>query len=660
MTRRLELNAVDTKRLEKESARMESKLETLRGLVAKERESVSEGRSKWRHGGENKPLKRGYVSHVSTSRPPPRRLIKGNPSEEQIPTNAPPPTEGITSPTTTTTTTTTPTPPVVQKPKTKIPPPSSLSAAKTAQMAGSNPPVPNLSNFKPLSKTAEGGKTLRRPSGGHGVNINDMKLANIPSSSSVQSKTNQTVVGSNLSNALSMQARELREVEEFLSEMGLERYFKLFEEQGFDCMETVLCMTEKHLVDLGIPQGHRIKFFNRLNGKSGIDSPVKGDAHSISSKDDSTTGYSPKKGRVSFDSTANKPTRRLIVNEPTGGSLFDGQYDEKEAAASFQEALAAWRGAPTAASNDAPSRKDAASKKSFSWGEVGNEAFVLDPNVEKELSATSLKTGIEQFSMPSLDKNDTTAQRHCCYVCFKQFTGDGIIEMNQGKEKSLCSEPCREAFLREIEEKKKRQKEREEMQKKVLEPIRLREEQLIAASEPSIYSSRIDTSRLENTSNVITTAPKDGGKTITTAPKDGAVKKGAVSGSASSPQEISPLIRRLYATSPKKDSPRKNNSHSSSVKTHDCRAWVEESDEEETRSPPSKREERTSQSPKDSRTSTKDTIAQSPKDTSPLMSRLYATSPKDATEKPKTVNKPVVIESQISPLISRLYGLTPP
>jgi len=127
--------------------------------------------------------------------------------------------------------------------KTKNPPPSGgrLQGAPASQEAPKGAGgLPNRGEFVPLAKVVEDGANLRSGT---------VECAN------------------NLTAAMSAQTEQLQEVEQFLSEIGLERYFRIFEENGFDCMEAVLELTEERLANLGVAMGHRLKLLKRVQEK---------------------------------------------------------------------------------------------------------------------------------------------------------------------------------------------------------------------------------------------------------------------------------------------------------------------------------------------------------------------------------------------------------
>eukprot|EP00397_Hematodinium_sp_SG-2012_P034824 GEMP01037389.1.p1 GENE.GEMP01037389.1~~GEMP01037389.1.p1 ORF type:complete len:463 (+),score=127.94 GEMP01037389.1:109-1497(+) len=457
MARRVDIKAVDTKRLEQESARMEAKLEVLRDIVTKEREAVAEGKMKWRHGGDNKPIVRGYVSHVSTDRP---RKPKGKPSAVQLKVDSPAPNapSGTKRP----------------APPRKQPTPKDVTAcadandqpARTTYLKSSDARggvIPTMGHFVPLRKAVE--TTGEKP---------------------------KTALGSNLAVALSAQAAKLSEVEAFLSETGLERYFKLFEEHGFDCMESVGCVSEDHLRGMGIPMGHCVKIMKRIQEKNATDKPK----HTAGSTQ-STPVLEPlsppgaqgipglqRVSKVSFspDASEKKESAALAGTSGDGeatGSLMDGAFDEAESAASFKEAVAAWRDSSAQKKDSAPTIEVPKEKQAFSWDALGDSTMALHGAGQAETSSSGTVTS------PSARQVD---ERHCCYVCFKQFVQGGIHEHDPilKAEKMMCSEVCREAFLREIKEKQAKLEEREMLHQKLLGHMKLREDILGQNTEPPI------------------------------------------------------------------------------------------------------------------------------------------------------------------------------
>ena len=78
------------------------------------------------------------------------------------------------------------------------------------------------------------------------------------------------------------------------------------QEHGFDCMDVVKEMEESHMKELGMAAGHVLKLRKRLSEMR----PAK---------------------------------RREVARSGAPAGLLEGDFKEEESAASFQEALRAWR-----------------------------------------------------------------------------------------------------------------------------------------------------------------------------------------------------------------------------------------------------------------------------------------------------------------------------
>jgi hypothetical protein len=258
--------------------------------------------------------------------------------------------------------------------------------------------------------------------------------------------------------AVRRQSEEAAEVEAFLLGLKLDRYVGLFLEHGFDCMEVVLEMQESHMREIGMATGHILKLRKRLAEMN------PGAAARETSDGGRELGESRK--RVSFGAAEEAPSSPARAsgggNAGTGtggggGHLMDGRFDEDESAASFQEALKAWRqgsSAPAAAAAapataSASSPKKAAAPGSF-WSSIGG--------AEVDLVRASTPTG----PPPGGTATDTETQpdaapgddKLCCYQCYKQFFAMYAVERKnplpeaQGdRPVRLCSEACAEKWV---------------------------------------------------------------------------------------------------------------------------------------------------------------------------------------------------------------------
>merc|ERR1719240_1786879 len=150
----------------------------------------------------------------------------------------------------------------------------------------------------------------------------------IPASGAATSAAEKNV-SAKLGKRLAQQSDSQREVADFLEGLGLSRYISLFNDHGFDDMETVLEMEEEHMEKMGIAMGHKLKISKKIRELKPPAAPSQ-----------------PRSGpgrRVQLSAQAE--TVQEAPSGAAGGSLLDGEYDEAAEAASFAAAVAAWRGA---------------------------------------------------------------------------------------------------------------------------------------------------------------------------------------------------------------------------------------------------------------------------------------------------------------------------
>jgi len=558
------LNPADTRRLEQESARMEAKLETLRNIVAQDKEAVADGQQKWRHGGTAKPLQRGYVGKGSKENVKPPMKPRSNSGVNcgkldegpqtiaaanalAISQNKPQAPHSVAERVSKLSTATQDSGMVpdgnlqssilggggqrgligsklsngstkeitAEKPtngvptKSKIPVPSRLFKSGTPTPADKEAMRPNLSNFKPIAtlpterpnipgikRTLKTSETVSSNGMPHSIKKEDSSRISKPQSPvnamdtmqiedgnpiSPPSYSPSNQLSANLLTAMEVQNDEFGEVEQFLSSMGLERYASLFHEQGYDCMETLECMTQDHLKELGMSPGHIIKFCKRIDQRTGKNT-----------QGDSSQNTPSKNQRVSFQEGTESP------KAPGEQSFLDGEYDEGAAALSFQEAIAAWRGTSVengkaTTSGQTPQKpKDAnAPSAPFSWRTLGGNELSLAGTVPGSGQGTqSSPSGGNKSGRVLIEE-----QRHCCYLCFRQFTGTGVVaeDTTLNIKRTLCSDDCSKAFHSELREKQQRAKERQELQEQLLGPLKKmkeRTEMLTKMAEEEARSSQ--------------------------------------------------------------------------------------------------------------------------------------------------------------------------
>ncbi|CAK9073780.1 unnamed protein product [Durusdinium trenchii] len=193
--------------------------------------------------------------------------------------------------------------------------------------------------------------------------------------------------------ALQYEDAEAAEVKNFLTANGLHQYVEAFMENGFDCMEVVQEMEEKHMQELGMKPGHILKLRLRLGSGRGshdgrlsvpeVNDPAAGQQLALTASTET-----PSRGQRALTASSEAPS----AGTWQGRSLLDGELDEEVEAAAFKEAVAAWRG----------------------------------------------QEGQNGPTPTSLSSPGQTALKKCCYQCFRQY-----FETKDAKPgPSFCSEQC--------------------------------------------------------------------------------------------------------------------------------------------------------------------------------------------------------------------------
>lgn len=415
----------ETRRMEEEAKRMEAKLEVLRRTMDEaEKEAKSRRPSgapdggRWRSASATKPLTRGYVSHVLEAQPARRAPGAAVPS-------------GLGS--------------KPRSPSTGPAVPASDSAAATPSKA----PRDEAFSFSDLGK---GGGASPLSGGGSPYTA-------LPTSSKA---------GLNLQAAMQQQSRDALEVEAFLCSLKLERYVSLFMEHGFDCMDVVRDMQETHMRDLGMAAGHILKlrkWLAEMNPQRAASSPV---SHVAAAAPGISTGKAEPAKHVSFGKAQEVLRPVEDSSSAAGRKLSEGQFSEEESAASFQEALRAWReGRADSASSSAgqPASAPAASPKKAAgsfWASVGESVVDLTRAGSTETAAVGSTSPTQKDPAPGDEKL-------CCYHCYKQFYARFAVEREckmpeyaGGGRKRLCSEACANLWVAAMEAKAEAMQKRQE------------------------------------------------------------------------------------------------------------------------------------------------------------------------------------------------------
>ena len=178
----------------------------------------------------------------------------------------------------------------------------------------------------------------------------------------------------NLMKALKEQNEQsnYEEVDHFLKAAGGLKYRELFIDNGVEDLETILELDEKHLEQMSVPLGHKLKIMKRIKDirqERGMYVPPSRQAGTTPREvvKDSTTAAVNDQGS----------TTATVEVKKEGGSLFDGDYDEEEQQRQFQQALDEWR-------NKGSEPKVAAGKATTNENNVVKKVRFAGEEVEEE------------------------------------------------------------------------------------------------------------------------------------------------------------------------------------------------------------------------------------------------------------------------------------
>mmetsp|Transcript_100132 Transcript_100132/g.254686 ORF Transcript_100132/g.254686 Transcript_100132/m.254686 type:complete len:429 (-) Transcript_100132:104-1390(-) len=261
--------------------------------------------------------------------------------------------------------------------------------------------------------------------------------------------------GRNLQAAMQHQSQDTREVETFLSNLKLDRYVGIFMENGLDSMDVVMDMQESHMREIGMAVGHILKLQKSLNELRPAPAATS-------------------ERRVNFGVTEVADSNTAVAKPPAAPatataascSLTDGAFDEAESAASFQDALRAWRGGKSEPAEAAPKRAPG----SF-WSSVG------ESEVDLVRCSTPSRPPTEAAKLDSTTQGDAapSEEKLCCYNCYKQFYKQFAVVRcspsdvpptpsgaGAGARRLLCSEVCADRWIVAMEQKAEAQRKRQE------------------------------------------------------------------------------------------------------------------------------------------------------------------------------------------------------
>lgn len=169
-----------------------------------------------------------------------------------------------------------------------------------------------------------------------------------------------------------------QDVETFLASVNLQKYTSTFLENGVDDLEIILELDDKHLEQMSVPLGHKLKIMKRIkelrkdrgmaipDSRQSTSRPVvdslntndsNGARRPLAKRNDleelpDPTGGIYTSGKVPLAQTETTDVDTTVRTEGYlghnaknngGGSLLSGEYDEAQSHLQFLEALNAWR-----------------------------------------------------------------------------------------------------------------------------------------------------------------------------------------------------------------------------------------------------------------------------------------------------------------------------
>jgi len=109
-----------------------------------------------------------------------------------------------------------------------------------------------------------------------GSNFNSAKPPPGAGSSAKKQTQQQQKAAANLDAAIKQQQQsENKEVEEFLGSINLSKYADVFIDNGVEDLETILELDEKHLEQMSVPLGHKLKIMKRIKDLRKDANPVE-------------------------------------------------------------------------------------------------------------------------------------------------------------------------------------------------------------------------------------------------------------------------------------------------------------------------------------------------------------------------------------------------
>lgn len=201
------------------------------------------------------------------------------------------------------------------------------------------------------------------------------------------------------------------EIFNFLANCGLDKYHKVFLDNGIDDLEILMELTEAHLSNLNIPLGHRLKILKNIKERKG------------------------------------KENEAQVVPQKIEKTETETGHEELVSAEMYKEVIDIYKnsGSSTLHKPKPKTQEDQPKKVRF-----------LDP-VTEDMLPKNLKSLLTEESEPlsksvsqTFEESSSTSasvlikHKKICYNCYKVFEA---ASMSQFMDKEFCSKTCRELYV---------------------------------------------------------------------------------------------------------------------------------------------------------------------------------------------------------------------
>ena len=238
----------------------------------------------------------------------------------------------------------------------------------------------------------------------------------------------------------------------FLELAGLGRFVKIMFENGFDCMETLVEVTDEHLVGMGVPIGFRIKLKKKIseflkNSATGRKDDGGGDEEGLEAWDEASGGEEGGEGRQKLNNfienqkseKSTKMTKNRIVGSTAAQDLNSRLPKLKEAPKDPSNTKKVHFAADQNSVKHIPARQPKSPHRHI-WGTGGHPQSAVTQKTKHSTSTASSTTTEATTTM--------TQTRVACYHCYTVVGEDEVVQnLEFAGDRKFCSNRCLKLFL---------------------------------------------------------------------------------------------------------------------------------------------------------------------------------------------------------------------